>query len=170
VASINLKNDKLIALLDVGKTPANLTLKPDGGELIVCNFDSDTISIVETTTDEVSGSYLIGTHPARAVVSSDNSRLYVSNFGSNAVAVYDIDIGKVIASLPVGTQPDGLALSQSQNYLLVLDSQSGDVTVIQKRKPRKLEPGEYGLLTMIPAGVKPNNVVVKSFLLTKPTR
>jgi len=49
--------------------------------------------------------------------------------------------------------------------LLVLDSQSGDVTVIQKRKPRKLEPGEYGLLTMIPAGVQPNNVVVKSFML-----
>jgi YVTN family beta-propeller protein len=165
VASIDLKSGKLIALLDVGKTPASLTLKPDGGELMVCNFDSDSISIIETPTDEVSGSYLIGTHPSRAVVSDDNSRLYVSNFGSNSVAIYDIDMGKILASLPVGTQPDGLALSQSQNYLLVLDSQSGDVTVIQKRRPRKLEPGEYGLLTMIPAGVQPNNVVVKSFML-----
>jgi DNA-binding beta-propeller fold protein YncE len=68
----------------------------------------------------------------------------------------------------VGDQPDGLALSQSQNYLLVLDSQSGDVTVIQKRKPRKLEPGEYGLLTMIPAGLQPNNVAVKAFVVTNP--
>jgi DNA-binding beta-propeller fold protein YncE len=67
----------------------------------------------------------------------------------------------------VGSHPDGLALSQSQNYLLVLDTQSGDVTVIQKRKPRKLEPGEYGLLTMIPAGVQPNNIVVKSFMVSK---
>ena len=166
MASIDLKTDKLLALLDVGKTPVNLALKPDGGELIVCNFDSDSISIIETTTDEVSGSYLIGTHPARGVVSSDNSRLYVSNFGSDAVAVYDIDLGKIVASLSVGSQPDGLALSATQNYLLVLDSQSGDVTVIQKRKSRKLEPGEYGLLTMIPAGVQPNNVVVKSFMLT----
>jgi DNA-binding beta-propeller fold protein YncE len=74
-------------------------------------------------------------------------------------------MGKIVASLPVGTQPDGLALSESQNYLLVLDSQSGDVTVIQKRRPRKLEPGEYGLLTMIPAGMQPNNVVVKSFMV-----
>src|SRR4029453_16836346 len=98
---------------------------------------------------EVGGSYLIGTQPARGTVSLDNSRVYVSNFGSNSVAVYDIDIGKVIAVLPVGSRPDGLALSQSQNYLLVLDSQSGDVTVIQKRKARKLEPTEYSLLTMI---------------------
>jgi len=101
------------------------------------------------------------------VVSSDNSRLYVSNFGSDAVAVYDIDLGKIVASLSVGSQPDGLALSATQDYLLVLDSQSGDVTVIQKRKSRKLEPGEYGLLTMIPAGVQPNQVVVKSFMLSE---
>ena len=99
------------------------------------------------------------------MVSDDNARLYVSNFGSNSIGVYDIDMGKIVASLPVGTQPDGLALSQSQNYLLVLNSQSGDVTVIQKRKPRKLEPGEYGLLTMIPAGLQPNNVVVKAFVV-----
>jgi len=156
--------------LDVGKTPVHLALKPDGGELIVTNFDADSVSIIETATNEVGGSYLIGTRPARSVVSGDNSRLYVSNFGSNNVAVYDIDYGKMVATIPVGSQPDGLALSQSQNYLLVLDSQSGDVTVIQKRKPRKLEPSEYSLLTMIPVGVQPNNIVVKSFLLKGPAR
>ena len=99
----------------------------------------------------------------------DNSRLYVSNFGANSVTVYDIDIGKIVAVLPVGTHPDALALSQSQNYLLVLDAGSGDVAVIQKRKPRKLEPSEYSLLTMIPVGMQPNQIVVKSFLATKPT-
>jgi YVTN family beta-propeller protein len=103
-------------------------------------------------------------------VSADNSRLYVSNFGSNSVAVYDIDLGKIVATVPVGSQPDGLALSQNQSFLLVLNSQSGDVTVIQKRKPRKLEPSEYSLLTMIPVGAQPNNVVVKSFLVTAPVR
>ena len=82
------------------------------------------------------------------------------------VAVYDIDMGKVIASLSVGGAPDGLALSQGQNYLLVLDTQSGDATVIQKRKPRTLVPGEYGLLTIIPAGAQPNNIVVKACMLT----
>ena len=171
VASIDLKNDKLLALLDVGKTPVNLALKPDGGELMVSNFDSDNISIIETSTNEVGGSYLIGAHPARGLVTADNSRLYVSNFGSNSVAVYDIDQGKVIASLPVGSQPDALALSESENYLLVLDAQAGDITVIQKRVPQtKLEPGEYSLLTMIPAGVQPNNIVVKSFVLAKSAR
>jgi len=69
--------------------------------------------------------------------------------------------------LPVGSHPDGLALSKSENYLLVVDSRSGDVTVIQKRKPTRLEPSEYSLLTMIPVGVQPNNIVVKSFVLSR---
>jgi YVTN family beta-propeller protein len=177
VASISLKNpdakigsengDRVLALLDVGQTPVSLALKPDGGELMVCDFDSDSISIVETGNDEVGSSLVIGQHPARGAITLDNSRLYVSNFGSDSVAVYDIDLGKRIATMPVGSRPDGLALSQNQNYLLVLDTQSGDVTVIQKRKPRKLEPTEYSLLTMIPVGVQPNAIVVKSFMVSK---
>ena len=116
VASIALKNqtqnDKLLALLDVGKSPVSLALKPDGGELVAFNFEAGSISIIETTGNEVSGSYLIGAQPTRGVVSLDNSRLYISNFGSNNIAVYDIDLGKVIAYLPVGTHPDALALSR----------------------------------------------------------
>jgi len=129
----------------------------------VCDFDSDSISIIETASDEVGSSTLIGQHPTHGVVTLDNSRLYASNFGSDSVAVYDIDLGRRIATVAVGSHPDGLALSQDQNYLLVLDTQAGDVTVIQKRTPRKLEPTEYSLLTMIPAGVQPNGIVVKAF-------
>jgi YVTN family beta-propeller protein len=157
----------VLALLDVGRTPVSLTLKPDGGEMIVCNFDADSISIIETGNDEVGSSPEIGQHPARGVVTLDNSRLYVSNFGSNSVAVFDIDIGRRIATLNVGSHPDGLALTPDQNYLLVVGTESGDVTVIQKRKPRKLEPSEYSLLTLIPVGVQPNAIVVKTFMATK---
>jgi DNA-binding beta-propeller fold protein YncE len=93
----------------------------------------------------------------------------VSNFGSNSIAVYDIDLGRRIATLAVGSRPEGMALSQNENYLLVLDTQAGDVTVIQRRTPRKLEPTEYSLLTMIPVGVQPNGIVVKAFMIEKPT-
>src|SRR5439155_21712632 len=70
VASIDLENEKLLALLDVGRTPVGVVLKPDGGELIVCNVQLNNISIIETTNNEVGGSYLIGTKPARGLVSA----------------------------------------------------------------------------------------------------
>jgi DNA-binding beta-propeller fold protein YncE len=83
------------------------------------------------------------------------------------VTVFDIDIGRRIGTLNVGSHPDGLALTPDQNYLLVLGTESGDVTVIQKRRPRKLEPSEYSLLTLIPVGLQPNAIVVKTFMATK---
>ena len=49
----------------------------------------------------------------------------------------------------------------------VPDTEAGDVTVIQKRRPRTLEPSEYSLLTLIPVGVQPNGIVIKTFLATK---
>jgi YVTN family beta-propeller protein len=158
--------DRVLALIDVGKTPVSLELKPDGGELAVCDFDSDSISFIETGNDEVGSSVLMGEHPARSLVTRDNSRLYASNFGSDSVAVYDIDAGKRVATFAVGSRPEGLALSQDERYLLVLDTQAGDVTVVQRRTPRKkLEPSEYSLLTMIPVGVQPNGIVVKAFVV-----
>jgi YVTN family beta-propeller protein len=173
VAAIALKNlneasDRLLALLDVGRTPVGLSLKPDGGELMVCDFDSDSISIIETGNNEVGSTALVGQHPARGIVTRDNSRLYVSNFGSDSVAVYDIDLGHRITTLPVGSHPESMALSQSENYLLVVDTEAGDVTVVQRRTPRKLEPTEYSLLTLIPVGVQPNGIVVKAFRVTNP--
>jgi len=112
VASVDLKRDKLLALLDVESLREPGT-EADGGELITCNFGGNSISILEILRTVLS-SLLIGAKPVRAVVSADNSRLYVSNFGANSIAVYDIDSGKIIAVLPVGTQPDALAYRRAR--------------------------------------------------------
>src|SRR5205814_7421669 len=107
--------DRLLVLLDVGKTPLHLALKPDGGEIFVSNFDSNTVSEIITNTNEVSGSYLIGKHPVRGLVSGDNSILYVSNFGSDSIGVYSIDDGKLIGTVNVGSHPDAMALRSEEH-------------------------------------------------------
>ena len=74
--------DGLLTFLDVGKTPIQIALKPDGGEAFVSNYDSDTISEIGTSSNEVGGAYLVGAHPVRGLVSADNSLLYVSDFSA----------------------------------------------------------------------------------------
>ena len=130
-----------------------------------CNFDGNTFSIVETYTNEVSGSYLIGRNPVRGLVTSDNLLLYVSNFGSDNVSVYAIDEGRVIGSVGVGSRPDGLALTPNEDHLLVVDTKSGDVAVIRTTKTRDNSKisAERALVTMIPVGNQPNDIVIKAF-------
>jgi YVTN family beta-propeller protein len=153
-----LQRDQMLALLDVGKTPTHIALKPDGGEVFTTNFDSDSISEISTWTNEVLGTYVIGAKPSRAIISSDNSTMAVTNFGADSVSLYSIDDGRIVASAHTGSRPDALAFSTDEHLLLAVDAGSSDVAVI--RMQSKDGPS---LVTMLPAGDRPNDLVVKSF-------
>jgi DNA-binding beta-propeller fold protein YncE len=154
----DLQQDHLLTLLDVGKTPTSLALKPDGGELFCTNFDADSISEISTWTNEVLGTYVIGSKPVRAVVSQDNSSLWVTNFGADSAALYSIDDGRMTNSVRTGSRPDALAFSADEHLLLIADSGSADVAVL--RTQSKDGPT---LFTMLPSGGHANDIAIKSF-------
>jgi YVTN family beta-propeller protein len=153
-----LLTDHMLALLDVGQTPVQLALKPDGGEIFCANFGSDSISEIETGTNEVGGTYTIGSKPAYSVVSADNGTLWVSDFGGDSINLWSIDDGQRAGSVRTGHAPDALAFSADEHLLLAADAQSGDVTVIRTANKK----GEATLFTMLPAGASPNGIVVKA--------
>lgn len=159
------RTDRLLDFLDVGKTPVQIALKPDGGEVFVCNFGSDSVSEIDTSTNEVIQAHLIGAHPAYAIVSADNSLLWISNFNANTVGIYSIVDGQVLKpSVPVGAGPDAMAFSSDGFLLLAVDSQSGDVSVIRTKSYTPSGSVRIGsLFTMLPAGNKPSEIAVKAF-------
>jgi YVTN family beta-propeller protein len=147
--------DRMLALLDVGKMPIHLALKPDDGEIFVSNFGSDSISEISTPTNEVGGTYTIGSRPVRGIVSSDNGTLWVANFGADSIALYSIDDGRVEpVGVRTGSAPDALAFSEDEHLLLAADAHSGDVAVVRTDGPT--------LFTILPAGNSPNAIVVKA--------
>ncbi|MGD0831944.1 MAG: hypothetical protein ABR907_13450 [Terracidiphilus sp.] len=149
--------DKLEALLDVGQTPSQLALKPDGGELFALNSLSNSISEIVTGTNDVGGSYMIGDDPVRGLVSADNALLYVANLQSQYVTVYSIDDGRRAGSIQVGDGPTALGLSNSGLLLFVVDARSGDVSVVRT--------ASRSLFTLLPAGRAPNAIALKAFKL-----
>jgi YVTN family beta-propeller protein len=156
--------DRLLDFLDVGQTPVNLAMKPDGGEIFVSNLDSNTISEIATGNNEVGGASLIGEHPSHGIVSADNTTLWVSNFTANTVGVYSIDDGQRINMIQVGDGPDALAFSSAGHVLLVANSRSGDVAVIRTTSYSPRGPRKIGaLFTMLPAAKHPNDIAVKAF-------
>jgi DNA-binding beta-propeller fold protein YncE len=150
-----IQTDRMEALLDVGRAPVQLALKPDGGEIFVSNSLSDTISEVITGTDDVLGAYLMGADPVRGIVSADNSLLYVGNLRSQEVAIYSIDDGKRAGHIHVGDGPAALAFSAAGHLLFVVDARSGDVAVVRTETE--------SLFTLLPAGRGPNAIAVKAF-------
>lgn len=153
--------DRLETLMDVGRAPVHLALKPDGGEIFVSNSLSDSISEVITGSNDVIDATLIGSGPVFGLVSPDNSLLYVGNYRSQYVGIYSIEDGERIASVQVGDGPAALALSAAGNLLFAVDSRSGDVAVV--RTAAFSPTSTYSLSTLIPAGLNPNAIVDKAF-------
>ena len=148
--------DQLEALMDVGRAPVDLALKPDGGEIFVSNSLSDSVSEIYNTTDEVGDTYMIGANPVRGLISRDNALLYVANQHSQEVTVYSIADGKRVApSLHVGDGPAAMAFSDAGHLLFVVDRGSGDVAVVRT--------ATQSLFTLLPAGRDPNAIVDKAF-------
>ena len=155
--------DRLETLMDVGRAPAQLALKPDGGEVFVCNSGSNSISEVSTPTNDVGGATLMGDDPMHGLVSRDNTLLYVANFHSQEVVIYAIDDGRRLPDLPgspgsirVGDGPSAMAFSAAGHLLFVVDAHSGDVAVVRT--------SSHVLFTLLPAGRGPNAITVKAFL------
>ncbi len=149
--------DHVLALLDVGKDPEVLTMKPDGGEIFVSNPGSDSVSEISTQSNEVGSTFTIGDRPAHGLVNGDGSALWISNSGADSLSLYSISDGKLISSLRLGSGPDALAFSSGEHLLLAADTRSGDIAII--RTISKLGPA---LLTMLPAGGGPSAIVIKA--------
>jgi DNA-binding beta-propeller fold protein YncE len=147
--------DRLETLMDVGRAPVDLAMKPDGGEIFASNSLSDSVSEIYNSTDEVGDTYMIGADPVRGLVSRDNSLLYVANLRSQEVTVYSIEDGKRTGSIHVGDGPAALAFSAAGHLLFVADSRSGDVAVART--------ASQSLFTVLPAGRDPNAIVDKAF-------
>ena len=153
--------DRLETLMNVGRAPVHLALKPDGGEIFVSNSLSDSISETVTNSNDVLDTTLIGEGPLFGLVSPDNSLLYVANYRSQYLGIYSIDDGQRLASVRVGDGPSALALSAAGNLLFAVDSRSGDVAVV--RTAAFSPTSSYSLSTLIPAGINPNAIVDKAF-------
>ncbi len=149
--------DRLEALMDVGRGPVQLALKPDGGEIFVVNALSNSISEVITGTNDVQGAYMMGDNPVSGLVSRDNALLYVANLRTQTVIVYSINDGRRVAWVHVGDGPSAMAFSAAGNLLFVVDARSNDVAVVRT--------ASNSLFTLLSAGRAPNAIVDKAFRL-----
>ena len=157
--------DRMEALLDVGRAPVQLALKPDGGEVFVSNSQSNSISEIVTTTNDVGGAYIMGDDPVRGLVSRDNSLLYVANLNSQEVTIYSIEDGKRTGWVRVGDGPSAMAFSSAGHLLFVVNTRSNDVAVVRTDDVATVRTASrpLSLFTVLPAGRGPNAIAIKAF-------
>ena len=92
------------------------------------------VYILNTTTDQVSGSILVGINPTGIIYDPSNQNLYVTDAGSGSrpgnVTVISTISNAVIKTIPVGLSPYGIAFDPVNNIAYVSNSGSDTVSMI----------------------------------------
>jgi YVTN family beta-propeller protein len=131
VSVVDLASFTVTASISTGLHPTGMAIW--GNYLLVANAYSDTLSVIDTTNNEVVNTIAVGlpigvpseSHPAYGAgpnsiaVDVKNNIAYVALYTANAVAVVDLKNSAVQGLIPVGYAPSSVVLDTADNTLLV---------------------------------------------------
>ncbi len=77
----------------------------------MANQYEDTVSVIDTATNNIIATVDVGSSPTGIAVSPDGTKVYVTNYDDNTTSVIDTATNNVIATVNVGAGPMGVAVS-----------------------------------------------------------
>ena len=128
VEAIDPTSGAVAATIPVGSEPTDVVLNPAGTRAYVTNFGSDTISVIDTSSNIVTATISLGSfQPYGIAVNHDGTMAYVSTVG--AIIAIDTSTNTVTATIPVPGANAGIALNQAGTVAYVADGEAS-LTVV----------------------------------------
>ncbi|HVC93569.1 MAG TPA: bifunctional YncE family protein/alkaline phosphatase family protein [Pirellulales bacterium] len=129
VSVVDLEAGREVKQIVVGLHPSGLAASPDGRFVSVANANSDTVSVIDTRSDEVVETIstrpveklLFGSAPNALAFNGDGRKLFVANGTNNAVAVISFDPprSELLGCFPTGWYPAGVVFDAARDALYV---------------------------------------------------
>ena len=118
------------ATITVGTSPRAVAVSPDGTKAYVANLTSNTVSVINTTTNAVDATITVGNAPLGVAITPDGTKAYVTNFNADTVSVINTGTNAVDATITVGDAPDGVAVSPDGTKAYTANFNADTVSVI----------------------------------------
>jgi YVTN family beta-propeller protein len=139
--------DQVIA---VGSVPKYVAVTPDGGTVLVANWCSYDLSIIDVEQGVEVARVPVGRYPRGIAVTADAATAYVAVMGTRDVAVIDLASRTVTSTIEVGRGPRHLVLDPEDRFLYAtvngdgvvarIDLASGDIArVATGEAPRSMD-------------------------------
>src|SRR5437588_4783340 len=152
-AYVSCWNDSSVAVISLGsksavqnyigvdRHPTAMIISADGTRLFVANSDADSVSVIDTSTDQeieridvrLAENALPGASPEGIALSADEKTLYVANAHSNAVALVALSEkasgakatgktaeaakSKILGFIPTGQYPSAVAIADGKLFI-----------------------------------------------------
>jgi YVTN family beta-propeller protein len=157
VYRIPLDTLKIDQVIQVGSVPKYLAVTPDGRYLLVSNWISYTVSIIDTATHKTVRTIKVGRFPRGIAITPDSSTAYVAVMGSTDIAKIDLATFKLGWIHGVGPAPRHLVMSPNGEYLYVTLNQAAKVAKVRLSTGKVVDRAAAGSaprsMTMAPDGL-----------------
>jgi YVTN family beta-propeller protein len=152
ISAAEISSRTILAHIETGSRPNGLVLKPDGGELFVLSDEASTLTIVDAAHNNVEQVLPTGRNPVATVFKRDSSVMYLATEADGFVTAFDLVNRAVEGTVHAGVSPQALALTPDERFLAVVDSATGSLAI--------LSPAPLSLVTVLPVGSNPTDVII----------
>lgn len=120
-------------VIQVDRVPKYVAVSPDGQRLLVTNWCSYTLDVIDLTTWRVLKEIPIGAYPRGIAISPDSKTAYVAVMGSTHLAVVNLRTYAITATVTVGVSPRHVVISPDGHYIYATLNAGGGVVKVDTR-------------------------------------
>jgi YVTN family beta-propeller protein len=144
VYRIDTKTLKIDQVIEVGLVPKFLAVTPNDKYLLVSNWCSYNLSVVDIATGKQVAELPMGPYPRGIAISPDSATAYVAIMGSDIIQKVDLDNLTLGGSFPVGSNPRHLVIDPTGRYLYVSLNAPGEVVKVDIATQRVVATRQTG--------------------------
>ncbi|MEL6650824.1 MAG: beta-propeller fold lactonase family protein [Bacteroidota bacterium] len=145
VYKINTQTLEIVNVVEVGCVPKYLAVSPDNRLLLVTNWCSGDLSIVDLRSETEIKRIPLGRYPRGIAIDSKGRNAYISVMGDDKIAILKLTDGSVSWIDNVGDTPRHLVLGPNDRYLYVTLDRDGMVKKYDLVRGRMSGSVESGL-------------------------
>ncbi|MCX7633917.1 MAG: YncE family protein [Turneriella sp.] len=154
VYRINTETLEIEQVVQVGSVPKFQAATPDSRYVLVANWCTWDISVIDTAQNVVVQTVRVGRYPRGIAVTSDSQRAYIAVMGSADIAVLDLNTFELSWLKNMGRSPRHLNLSPDDRYLYVTFNGEGTVG--------KIDTTTGKLVGKIATGSNPRSMILSN--------
>ncbi len=155
VYKIDTATSQIVKVVEVGVVPKYVAMTPDGKHVVVTNWCSMDISVIDTATNAVVATVPSGgRYPRGIAISKDSGTAYVALMGSGKVIALDLATGKVRDFAQPGSRTRHLTMSPDGSKLYATNSGDNDVV--------EMDAKTGAILRSVTVGAEPRSMTVSA--------
>jgi YVTN family beta-propeller protein len=120
-----------VANIPVQKYPSSIAINPSTNRLYVPNYYSNTVSVIDGSSNRVIDTVSVGSNPASIAINPKTNMIYIANYGSNTVSVIDGESDKLLINIGVGSFPHRVYYDPNTSIVYVLNVGSKTMSQIK---------------------------------------